>query len=172
MINTRHYTMPHRSYYAHVSTHTKVIYIQGIQYTNEKMQTHNDNKMSYSLSSSNSCLYTDANKYCNILLKMHISTMFSSPRVCSCQNHGPKLSVSRLGWGRPLRLKQLPCLAGNVFTVFVPLRCTACLIHHNQTVMQLQYVSTVYISRCPSVWGVCCYASACVFCTGGREKTI
>lgn len=89
-------------------------------------------------------LYTDTDKYCNILLKMHIFTMSSSLRVRSCQNHGPKLSVRRLSWGRTLLLKQLPCLAGNVFTVFVPLRCTACLIHHNQTkttaVIQLAYV--------------------------------
>lgn len=73
-------------------------------------------------------LCTDTDKYCNILLKMHIFTMSSSLRVCSCQNHGPKLSVRRLSWG----LKQFPCLAGSVFTVFVPLHCTACFIHHNQ----------------------------------------
>lgn len=113
------------------------------------MQTLKDNKMSYSPSSLRFCLYTDTNKYCNILLKMHISTMFSSPRVCSCQNHGPKLSVSRLSWGRPLPLKRLPCLAGNVFTVFVAPRCTACLIHHDQTkptaVMQPQRASIVPI---------------------------
>lgn len=142
LMNTHYYVMLHRSYYVQVHTQTKVLYIQGIQYTNKKFK-HAMIIKCHILSSSYSCLYTDANKYCNILLKMHISTMFSSPRVCSCQNHGPKLSVSRLGWGRPLWLKQLPCLAGNVFTVFVPLRCAACLIHHNQTVMQLQYVSIV-----------------------------
>lgn len=31
----------------------------------------------------------------------------------------------------PRRLKQLPCLAANVFTGFVPLCCTACLIHRS-----------------------------------------
>lgn len=41
-----------------------------------------------------SYLYKDTNKYCNILLKMHIIATFSSPRACSCQNFGPKLSVS------------------------------------------------------------------------------
>lgn len=148
-MNTHHYTPLQISYYMHAHTHTHTYSVSFHAYSilTKKMQTHKDNKMTYSLSSSRFRLYTDTNKYCNILLKMHISTMFSSPRVCSCQNHGPKLSVRRLSWGRPLRLKQLPCLAGNVFTVFVPLRCTACLIHHNQTettaVMQLQYVSTV-----------------------------
>lgn len=105
--------------------------------------------MSHFLSSSCYHWYVDTNKYCNILLKMHISTMSSSPRVCSCQNHGPKLSVSRLSWGRPFPLKQLPCLAGNLFT--------ACLIHHNQTgstaVMQLQYVSLGKI-LCAVLFGV------------------
>lgn len=31
----------------------------------------------------------------------------------------------------PRRLKQLPCLAANLFTGFVPLCCTACLIHRS-----------------------------------------
>lgn len=135
-----------------------------------KMQTHKDNKMSYSLFSPHYRLYTDTNKYCNILLKMHISSMFSPLRVCSCQNHGPKLSVRRLSWGRPLRLKQLPCLAGNVFTVFVPLRCTACLIHHNLTkataVMQLQYVSIVWIQSAAPCAGV--HPGVCHYTGGGR----
>lgn len=62
---------------------------------------------------------------------MHISTMFSSHRACFCQNFGPKLSVSQLSRGQSLWFN-LPRLAGNVFTAFVPLRCTARLIQHNQ----------------------------------------
>lgn len=106
-----------------------------------------DNKIYYSLSYPSSCLYTGTNEHCNILLKMHIFTMSSSPRACSCQNHGPKLSVSSLSWGQSLRLNQLPRLVGSVFTVFVPVRCTARIMHHIQTkttaVTLLQYGSTV-----------------------------
>lgn len=144
LMNTHHYTSLQRNYYMHALAHKCQYELHTYSILKEFKQK--DNKI-YSLSYPRSCLYTDANKYCNILLKMHIFTMFSSPRACSCQNHGPKLSVSRLSWGQSLRLNQLPCLAGNAFTVFVPRRCTACLIHHNQTktmaVMQLQYVSFV-----------------------------
>lgn len=62
---------------------------------------------------------------------MHSSTMFCSRRACSCQNFSPKLSVSQLGWGQSLWFNY-PRLAGNVFTVFVPLRCNGRLIHQDR----------------------------------------
>lgn len=143
-MNTHHYTLLQRNYYMHAFTH-KCLYKTARSTLTQFKQR--DNKIYYSLSYPSSCLYTGTNEYCNILLKMHIFTMSSSPRACSCQNHGPKLSVSSLSWGQSLRLNQLPCLAGSVFTVFVPVRCTACIIHHIQTkttaVMLLQYGSAV-----------------------------
>lgn len=117
-----------------------------MQFTNTE-----NNKILYSLSFLCSDLYTATNKYCTNLLKMHISNMFSSQRACSCQNFGPKLSVSQLSRGQSLRFN-LSRLPGNVFTAFIPLRCTARLIHHSQNKKtQHQQPSS------STVWTLCKY---------------
>lgn len=141
-----------------------------------KKQTYKDNKMSYFLSSCWSHLYTHANKYCNILHKMHISTVFSSLRVCSCQNHGPKLSVSCLSWGQasPSQTTSLPGW-----------RCVYCIC--TTTLHWLPHSpppNEKYSSRaatvcelcvnsvCSSVCGVCSCASFCVWLYRGWWKSM